>query len=258
MRPVDRSSTAITRWSSARRRSARFEPMNPAPPVTRIVVTGPRVGWGPRRCPTRRGRPVRAARRPGTRPSRRCPCTARAAGRAPRAGRRAVGDQPLAQPGVRDDAAADQHALDARAPRRLDRLGHLHVDDRLLEARRKVGHVEVTARRALALDVPQHGGLQPAHREVEVAGVLHRAREPDRVRVAGAAPRRRAPARRGTRARASARPCRRPPPPRRRASGRAPRGGTARARGRASCGPPLTISATYGGSGFPCSRKFAQ
>ena len=38
--PVDRSSTTSTAWPSARSRSTRFDPMNPAPPVT-ITCTSP-------------------------------------------------------------------------------------------------------------------------------------------------------------------------------------------------------------------------
>ena len=63
-------------------------------------------------------------------------------------------------------------------------LDDLHVDDRLLEARGEIGQVDVAAGRPLLLHVAEHGGLQPAHREVAVAGVRHRAREADRVRVA--------------------------------------------------------------------------
>ena len=86
------------------------------------------------------------------------------------------------------------------------------------------------------LHVAQHRRLEPAQREVVVAGVLHRAREPDRVGIALA----RHAVERGTarepQADHAAPPCRTPRPPRRRASGPAPRGGTSPGCARASCG----------------------
>src|SRR5580704_1016468 len=39
--PVEKSSTTSTSWPSTRRRSTRFEPMNPAPPVTSVRIPAP-------------------------------------------------------------------------------------------------------------------------------------------------------------------------------------------------------------------------
>ena len=160
MRPVDRSSTLITRWPSASRRSARCEPMNPAPPVTRTVLTRVNLSCGSAAMSSE----VRSPR---------------AHLAAPEAGdhRGVVGAQrhrreqhleplllpgrreALAQPRVRDDAAAQQHRGRADVLRGGDRLRHLHVDDRLLEACGQIGQVQILTRRPRR---PSRGAARPS------------------------------------------------------------------------------------------------
>ena len=261
MRPVDRSSTLITRWPSASSRSARCEPMNPAPPVTRTVrhaanlscgsapmsndVRSPRASAG--RAEARDHRGVVGAQRRATGTSTARPASSPSA------------RQPLAQPRVRDDAAAEQHRGDAASaspPRSSSCTCTSTIASWKLAARsgrwrsRPAARSAFTWRSTAVFSPLSEKSKSP---ESSIARGKRIA-----CGIAVARHRGRAPARPGTRARSAARPCRRPPPPRRPASGRAPRGGGVSGMWTSIVWPPLTISATYGGSGGPCSRKFAQ
>ena len=247
MRPVVRSSTLITRCPSASRRSARCEPMNPAPPVTRTVLTRSTLAAGRRRCRATCVPHEPISRRRGRRSSPRCRCTAAIdgnrhlepgsslAGRASRSRSRVFATTPPPSSTVGAPTSV----------RGGDRLRHLHVDDRLLEAgAARSGRSQILPRRPRGLDVAQHGRLQPAHREVEVAAVLPSPAGSGWRAGRPAVPRRRGPDRPGTRARAGALPCRTPRPPRRRASGRARRDGSISGTCTSIVCPPLTIRAT--------------
>ena len=154
IRPVVSSSTATTRWSSARSRSARFEPMNPAPPVTRTVVIRPRVGSGRRRCPATSVLHERAWPRPAHATMAALSVHSASGGIRTRSPPRSPSVASRSRSRVLATTPPPSRTVDDPGPpRRLDRLAHLHVDDRLLEAGREVGQVEVATRRALGLHV---------------------------------------------------------------------------------------------------------
>ncbi len=83
-----------------------------------------------------------------------------------------------AQPGVGRHSPADDQVVDAVVAAGPHGLGGQHVDDRLLEARRDVGHRHGHPVALLGLDPTGDRGLQPGEREV-VGGVA-RAAEPAR------------------------------------------------------------------------------
>ena len=262
MRPVVRSSTLITRWPSASSRSARCEPMNPAPPVTRTVRHGanPRFGSAPMSsdgafapraslaAPTHAI--IAALSVHSSSGGNEHPQARRARRRAPAA--RAAGCSRRRPP-------PSSTVLDVELPRRLDRLGHLHVDDRLLEARRQVGHDRCRG-------PPRAPPSRAAARPSSTRSSRSRSR-PNRsiargnriaFGIAGRAP-----------AASSAGPPGNPSPSSRatlsNASPAASSSVWPSTSWRNSSGmctiivwPPLTTSATYGGSGGPCARKFAQ
>ena len=130
------------------------------------------------------------ARRRGRPPSRRCRCTAAAAVRVPecRALPPAARPAPAAGswPRPRPPMTSVSHAVGQAG---VDRLGGQHVADRLLEARRDVGHRHRLAVPLARLDPAGDRGLQPGEGEVEaVRGQILRrgqaTRERDRRAVA--------------------------------------------------------------------------
>ena len=233
--------------------------MNPAPPVTRTVVTAPTVGSGRRRCPTTSVLREPVSPRRGTRPSPRCPCTGRAAGMQdtepcgfarPRPAARAVGS-----------SRRRRHPATPSAPHVLA-AAMVFVTCTSTMASWKLaatsGRSSSRPAARSALHVAQHRRLQPAHREVEVP-----ARPPSPAGTRSRAGHPPAPWRR------SAGPPGNPSPSSRATLSNASPAASSRVWPRTSwwwssgtctsiVWPPLTISATYGGSGGPWTRKFAQ
>ncbi len=76
-----------------------------------------------------------------------------------------LGQRP--QPRVRRDATADEQVVDLVLRAGEQRLAGQHVDDRLLERRRDVGHGHRAPGPLLRLDPPRHRGLETREREVE-------------------------------------------------------------------------------------------
>ena len=161
----------MTRWPSASSRSQKWEPMKPAPPVTRTVVTT-RAS-----CSARRRRPTAFARR--GRSSTIPPCAIIAALSVRNAFPR-KGTAPCAPRPRRRQACGLEAACSRRLRRRAGssrRRGHRPPQSSCRPARRR-SPPETTRRdrRArprppggLCLHVPQDRGLQPGHGEVEVA-----------------------------------------------------------------------------------------
>ena len=147
--------------------------MNPAPPVTRTVVTAPTLSSDRPRCRATCVPRERVWRAPTHAIIAALSVHSSSGGNSTRSpGLAPVALHPLAQPRVRHHAAAQQH----RARRRACRAAAIvfvtctsTIASWKLAARS--GRIDVAAGRALRLHVAEHRRLQPAHREVEVAGV---------------------------------------------------------------------------------------
>ena len=123
-----------------------------------------------------------------------------------------------------------------RSARRSHGLSHERLDHRRLERGGDVGHL-ARVERARSAHVERHRGLDPAEREVRRAVAHLGGGKCNGPGIApGADPLDRG-ARLGSRGPGAWRPCRRPRPRRRRASGRSAGSGPARAPGTARCGP---------------------
>ena len=124
--------------------------------------------------PRRRGRAARRAGSGSAPPRRswpRCRCTACSGGTLTCTPSGSIAArQRLAQRRVRRHAARRGRTPSRRvSSHRAHRLGDLHVDDRRLERRGEVGHVDLAARLPLVPDVVDHRGLEAREREVVVA-----------------------------------------------------------------------------------------
>ena len=165
---------------------------------------------------------------------------------------------------VRGHAAGQEQACRPARFRRRLQPPHQGGDHRALERGHQVAHLPGHlrgighGRDPLAAHVVEHGGLDPAEREVGAAVLDAGDRELDargRWRPARGG---RSPARRGSRGRGAWPPCRRPRPPRRRGSARA--AGSRRAPGisnRLVC-PPETTRASAGRGMSPWARNGAS
>ena len=156
--------------------------MNPAPPVTRTVVTRPTLGSDRRRCPAtcvprepvwpRRARDHRrVVRAELERREEHAEAGCARRRRSIRSRRRVFATTPPPSSTVPHAELLAPPRSSSRPARRRSPPG---------TTPRGPGRSIVAAGRAFGPHVAEHRGLQPAHREVEVARSLHRAREPDR------------------------------------------------------------------------------
>ena len=182
---AEATSTMVRDRCAARQFGCRRAPARPPPPAPAAQAATSRARPARRRRSARQPRPRGRRRERSGADHRRAPARARAGARRAREVRSGPRARlhARARARVARDPAGHDHRLQTTAARRTHGLHGEHLGDRLLEAG---AHVPTrrTTRHALTLHVLRDEGLHPGEREVEAALVDHRARDPERARVA--------------------------------------------------------------------------